>query len=56
MKAFAASAGITFATARTYLERIFQKTGMHSQGQLVTLLKGAQPFDPAEKAARKRSC
>lgn len=40
----AAANGITVKTGRTYLERIFAKTGTHSQSQLVALLKSAQPL------------
>ncbi|MFY9289925.1 MAG: helix-turn-helix transcriptional regulator [Methylorubrum rhodinum] len=36
----AAAAGLTVATARSYLESIFRKTGTHRQGQLVALVKG----------------
>lgn len=36
--------GITFSTARSYLEQIFRKTGTKQQSQLVALLKSAQPF------------
>jgi DNA-binding CsgD family transcriptional regulator len=34
---------VTVKTARTYLERIFRKTGTCRQGQLVNLLKAVQP-------------
>lgn len=44
LKAFAAEAGITFGTARKYLDRIYLKTGTHRQNELVALLKGAQPL------------
>jgi DNA-binding CsgD family transcriptional regulator len=44
LKAFAAEAGITFGTTRKYLELVCHKTGTHSQGQLVALLKSAQPL------------
>ncbi|TIT36259.1 MAG: helix-turn-helix transcriptional regulator [Mesorhizobium sp.] len=40
----AASANITVKTGRTYLERIFAKTGTRQQSQLVALLKGTEPF------------
>jgi DNA-binding CsgD family transcriptional regulator len=40
----AAACGITFKTGRTYLERIFGKTGVHRQSELVALLKNAAPF------------
>lgn len=36
--------GVSFGTARRYLERIFQKTDTHQQSQLVALLKTAVPF------------
>lgn len=44
LKAAAVEAGIAFSTARSYLERIFAKTGVHQQSQLVALLKGAASF------------
>jgi DNA-binding CsgD family transcriptional regulator len=34
---------VTVKTARTYLERVFRKTGMRRQGQLVNMLKAVQP-------------
>jgi DNA-binding CsgD family transcriptional regulator len=34
---------VTTKTARTYLERIFRKTGTRRQGQLVNILKTVQP-------------
>ncbi|OJY01073.1 MAG: hypothetical protein BGP04_18165 [Rhizobiales bacterium 62-17] len=40
----AAASGIQFSTARSYLERIFRKTGTKQQSQLVALLKGAPPL------------
>jgi DNA-binding CsgD family transcriptional regulator/PAS domain-containing protein len=40
----AARNGITTKTARTYLERIFSKTGTRQQSQLVALIKGARPL------------
>lgn len=48
LKAFASEAGITFSTARKYLDRIYLKTGTHRQSELVALLKGAQPLSFAE--------
>ena len=39
LKAAALANGIKFTTARSYLEKIFRKTGTHQQSQLVTLLK-----------------
>lgn len=36
--------GVTVKTARTYLERIFAKTGTHRQSELVALLKSARPL------------
>jgi DNA-binding CsgD family transcriptional regulator len=35
---------ITVKTSRTYLERVFAKTGTRQQSQLVALLKSAEPF------------
>jgi DNA-binding CsgD family transcriptional regulator len=48
----AARHGVTVKTARTYLERIFHKTGTHQQSQVVAMLKTVQPLvsplsDPA---------
>lgn len=40
----AVASGITVKSARTYLERIFRKTGTHQQSQLVALLKSVHPF------------
>jgi DNA-binding CsgD family transcriptional regulator len=34
---------VTVKTARTYLERIFRKTGTSRQGQLVNMIKAVQP-------------
>ena len=39
--------GITESSGRTYLARIFAKTGTHRQTELVTLLAAAHPFDEA---------
>ncbi|NLS18565.1 helix-turn-helix transcriptional regulator [Rhizobium sp. P40RR-XXII] len=36
--------GIRFTTARSYLESIFQKTGVRQQSQLVAVLKTIQPI------------
>jgi DNA-binding CsgD family transcriptional regulator len=44
LKAAAAEAGLQFSTVRTYLNRIFRKTGTHQQSQLVALLKSAHAF------------
>jgi DNA-binding CsgD family transcriptional regulator len=41
LKAAAEQSGIKFATARSYLEQIFRKTGSSQQSQLVALLKSA---------------
>jgi DNA-binding CsgD family transcriptional regulator len=40
----AINASIQLTSARTYLDRIFRKTGTHQQSQLVALLKSAQSF------------
>ena len=37
----ASPTGASFATARTHLARVFQKTGAHSQAELVNLLRKA---------------
>ena len=44
LRAAAEACGITFSTARSYLEKIFIKTGVRQQSQLVALLKSAQPL------------
>lgn len=41
----ARDAKIQITTARTYLDRIFRKTGTHQQSQLVALLKSAHNFN-----------
>lgn len=38
--------GITESSGRTYLARIFAKTGTHRQAELVALLSAAHPFEP----------
>jgi DNA-binding CsgD family transcriptional regulator len=42
LKEAAARSNITVKTGRTYLERIFAKTGTHQQSQLVALLKNVE--------------
>lgn len=44
LKAAAQENGIKFSTARSYLDKIFRKTGTNHQGQLVALLKATQPL------------
>lgn len=44
LKEAALRADITFKTARTYLERIFAKTGTRQQSQLVGLIKTTRPL------------
>lgn len=44
LKAAAEEAGLRFSTVRTYLNRIFRKTGTNQQSQLVALLKSAHPL------------
>ena len=44
LKEAAAQSHVTVKTCRTYLEKIFAKTGTHRQGELVALLKAAQPI------------
>jgi DNA-binding CsgD family transcriptional regulator len=54
LKDAAADSNITFKSGRTYLERIFAKTGTHQQSELVALLKSAErlagPADAAEES------
>jgi len=38
------ASNVTFKTARTYLERIFVKTGVHRQSELIALLKNTAPI------------
>lgn len=40
----AANRGITTKSARTYLERIFHKTGTHQQSQVVAMIRTVQPL------------
>lgn len=40
----AARNGLTTKSARTYLERIFHKTGTHQQSQVVAMIKSVQPI------------
>ena len=42
LKSAASEGGLTLKTYRTYLDRIFFKTGTHQQSELVALLKSAQ--------------
>lgn len=42
LKDAAADSNITFKSGRTYLERVFAKTGTHRQSELVALLKSAE--------------
>jgi hypothetical protein len=44
LKVAAAEAGLQFSTMRTYLNRIFRKTGTNQQSQLVALLKSRIRF------------
>lgn len=44
LKAAAAEAGLQVSTVRTYLNRIFRKTGTNQQSQLIALLKSTHPF------------
>jgi DNA-binding NarL/FixJ family response regulator len=36
--------GLTVSSGRTYLARIFAKTGTHRQAELITLLTSTHPF------------
>lgn len=48
--------GVTYSTARTYLDRVFRKTDTHHQSQLVATLKTVQPLEaPALDRERKPS-
>jgi DNA-binding CsgD family transcriptional regulator len=37
--------GVTERSGRTYLSRIFAKTGTHRQGELIALLGASHPFE-----------
>jgi DNA-binding CsgD family transcriptional regulator len=41
--------GISFATARTHLSRIFEKTGVHRQAELVRLVLGQDDVAAEER-------
>lgn len=43
LKEAATDCGVRVATARSYLDQIFRKTGTHRQSELVSLLGSAQP-------------
>jgi DNA-binding CsgD family transcriptional regulator len=43
-RAAARDIGVTESTGRTYLSRIFAKTGTHRQTELINLLQAAHPF------------
>lgn len=45
LKEAAGLLGVRFATARSYLENIFQKTFVNHQGKLVALLRSVQPLE-----------
>jgi DNA-binding CsgD family transcriptional regulator len=42
--------GITPKSARTYLDRVFAKTGTNGQAQLVALVRSVAPFGPGNEA------
>ncbi|MDI6027400.1 helix-turn-helix transcriptional regulator [Corticibacterium sp. UT-5YL-CI-8] len=44
LQQFCADSGIRYSSGRTYLERIFQKTGVHRQSELVALLSATAPL------------
>lgn len=46
----AAKRGVTTKSARTYLERIFHKTGTHRQSQVVAMIKTVQPLAELSEA------
>lgn len=45
-RAAAARRGISYTTARTHLSRVFDKTGVRRQGELVRLILGHNTSDP----------
>jgi DNA-binding CsgD family transcriptional regulator len=52
LRSAAAVMGISFGSARTYLGRIFAKTGTNQQSQLVSLLKSSQPANHPQRSLR----
>jgi DNA-binding CsgD family transcriptional regulator len=50
LKLIASQMGVSFGSVRTYLARIFAKTGASQQSQLVALLKSVQPMLPQVKS------
>lgn len=49
LKDAASDSNITFKSGRTYLERIFAKTGTHQQSELVALLKSTERIDRRDR-------
>jgi DNA-binding CsgD family transcriptional regulator len=52
LKEAGAANGISYASARSYLEVILQKTGTHRQAELVALLKSIEPLRSRNAVAR----
>ena len=48
--------GITESSGRTYLARIFAKTGTHRQAELVALLSDSASFEPERGADNMQTC
>lgn len=49
LKDVSARSNITYSTARTYLDRVFSKTGTRRQAELVAMLKGVFPVVPDQQ-------
>ncbi|HRI17283.1 MAG TPA: helix-turn-helix transcriptional regulator, partial [Burkholderiaceae bacterium] len=47
LREVAQAMGVTYGTARGYLKTVFEKTGAHTQAQLVARLLGNDGADPA---------
>lgn len=54
LKQASSDCGIAVSTARSYLERIFLKTGTHGQAALVALLQAAHSIKPSVPEARRQ--
>lgn len=54
LKQFSVESGLQFSTVRTYLQRIFRKTGTNQQSQLVSLLNSAAPITPRSRDLKRR--
>jgi DNA-binding CsgD family transcriptional regulator len=53
IKEAARDVGVTESSGRTYLARIFSKTGTHRQAELVALLAASHPFEDGTELAER---